>query len=80
MKSGLRDAGAARVGQSGLDIVLVAGEASGDLLGAELIDGLQRRYPTARFSGVGGPAMQGTGLEPWYPADYLAVMGLSEVV
>ncbi len=80
MKSGLREAGAANDGQSRLDIVIVAGEASGDLLGAELIHGLQQRYPTARFSGVAGPAMQGTGLEPWYPADYLAVMGLSEVV
>ncbi len=80
MKSGLRDAGAARVGQSGLDIVLVAGEASGDLLGAELIDGLRRIYPEARFSGVGGPATQASGLEAWYPADCLAVMGLAEVV
>ncbi len=76
----LRDAGAAAVDRSGLDIVIVAGEASGDLLGADLILGLQHRYPTARFSGVGGPAMQAAGLDAWYPADALAVMGLAEVV
>ncbi|MGB4859988.1 MAG: lipid-A-disaccharide synthase [Dokdonella sp.] len=80
MTSTLRDAGAATVDRSGLDIVIVAGEASGDLLGAELIRGLQQRYPAARFSGVGGPAMQAAGFDAWYPADALAVMGLAEVV
>ena len=80
MAGNLRDAGAATVDRSGLDIVIVAGEASGDLLGADLIHGLQQRYPTARFSGVGGPAMQAAGLDAWYRADALAVMGLAEVV
>lgn len=80
MAESLRDAGAAATTRSGCDIVIVAGEASGDLLGADLIHGLQKRYPAARFSGIGGPAMQAAGLDAWYPADALAVMGLAEVV
>jgi lipid-A-disaccharide synthase len=59
---------------------LVAGEASGDQLGAGLIHGLRERYPTARFVGVGGPRMIEAGLEAWYPADRLSVMGLVEVL
>lgn len=59
---------------------LVAGEASGDLLGAGLIAALRERHPDARFVGVGGPLMIEAGLEAWYPADKLAVMGLSEVL
>ena len=59
---------------------LVAGEASGDQLGAGLIRGLRERWPNARFVGVGGPRMVEAGLEAWYPADKLAVMGLVEVL
>lgn len=62
------------------DIVIVAGEASGDLLGADLIVGLRTRFPNARFGGIGGPAMTAAGLDAWYPADALAVMGLAEVL
>jgi len=61
-------------------IVLVAGEASGDLLGADLIAGLRARFPDARFAGVGGPRMIAAGLDAWYPAEALAVMGLVEVL
>jgi lipid-A-disaccharide synthase len=60
--------------------VLVAGEASGDLLGAELIAGLRARLPTARFAGIGGPRMAAAGMELWHPAQALAVMGLAEVL
>lgn len=60
--------------------VLVAGEASGDLLGADLIAGLRARFPDARFAGVGGPLMQAAGLEAWYSAERLSVMGLVEVI
>lgn len=60
--------------------VLVAGEASGDLLGADLIAGLRRRYPGARFAGIGGPRMVAAGLDAWHAAETLAVMGLFEVL
>ena len=60
--------------------VLVAGESSGDLLGARLIASLRARFPDASFGGVGGPQMAAAGLDPWYPAERLSVMGLVEVL
>ena len=60
--------------------VLVAGEASGDLLGADLIAGLRARFPEARFAGIAGPRMIDAGMEAWYPAERLSVMGLVEVL
>jgi lipid-A-disaccharide synthase len=61
-------------------IALVAGEASGDLLGAGLIAQLRERFPDALFAGVGGDAMRAAGLDAWHDASELAVMGLSEVL
>ena len=61
-------------------IVLVAGEASGDNLGAQLIDALRARLPQARFAGIAGPRMIAAGCEPWERAEELALMGLFEIV
>jgi lipid-A-disaccharide synthase len=61
-------------------IVLVAGETSGDNLGAHLIEALRARVPGARFAGIAGPRMIAAGCEAWERADDLAVMGLFEVL
>jgi lipid-A-disaccharide synthase len=65
---------------SALRVGLVAGEASGDTLGADLIQALRRLAPDAQFFGVAGPKMLGAGCEVWEPAESLAVMGLFEIV
>jgi len=61
-------------------IVLVAGETSGDNLGAHLIEALRARLPGARFAGIPGPRMLAAGCEAWERAEDLAVMGLFEVL
>jgi lipid-A-disaccharide synthase len=61
-------------------IVLVAGETSGDNLGAHLIEALRARLPGARFAGIPGPRMLATGCEAWERAEDLAVMGLFEIL
>lgn len=63
-----------------MNLVLVAGEASGDLLGADLIEGLRRHWPQAQFSGVGGKAMREAGMTCWFDCEELALMGLTEVL
>ena len=61
-------------------IALVAGETSGDTLGAALIDALRRQFPKAEFAGVAGPKMRAAGCRAWHDIDELAVMGLTEVI
>jgi lipid-A-disaccharide synthase len=63
-----------------LRVGLVAGEASGDTLGADLIHALRRHAPDTQFFGVAGPKMQSAGCESWEPAESLAVMGLFDVL
>jgi lipid-A-disaccharide synthase len=59
---------------------LVAGEASGDTLGAGLIEALREREPRAEFVGMAGPKMIAAGCEPWYRSEEIAVMGFFEVL
>jgi len=58
---------------------IVAGEASGDLLGSQLIDALREILPHLRFTGIGGPRMQSAGMEVLFPLEKLAVRGYLEV-
>jgi lipid-A-disaccharide synthase len=63
-----------------LTIGIVAGEASGDALGAQLIRAVRDRVPRARFAGIGGPRMETAGCELWYPLGKLALRGIVEVL
>lgn len=61
-------------------IWLIAGEPSGDVIGARLMAALARRAPDLRFAGVGGPHMHSLGLASLFPFEELALMGLVEVL
>ena len=62
----------------GLRVGLVAGEASGDLLGAGLIEAIRQQVPDARFEGIAGPRMIAAGCRAFAASERLAVMGLVE--
>ena len=73
-------AGSAAPPARALRVGIVAGEHSGDTLGAALIAALRARVPQAQFFGVAGPKMVAAGCEAWAGAAELGVMGLAEVV
>lgn len=63
-----------------LRFAMIAGELSGDRLGAGLVRALRERQPDSRFGGIAGPAMQAAGCDAWRDSSELAVMGLFEVL
>jgi lipid-A-disaccharide synthase len=66
--------------QRPLRIALIAGEISGDILGAAIVSALKREHPDLYCYGVAGPRMIAAGCEPIESIDALSVMGLAEVV
>lgn len=61
-------------------IAMVAGEASGDMLGSLLMQAIRQIAPDVQFTGIGGPKMQSAGMEVLYPTEKLAVRGYVEVL
>ncbi|NIW25171.1 MAG: lipid-A-disaccharide synthase, partial [Gammaproteobacteria bacterium] len=63
-----------------LRVALVAGEASGDTLGAGLIDAIEQHAPGSQYFGIAGPSMVAAGCEAWHGTEELSVMGFAEVL
>ena len=67
-------------GAAPVTVGIVAGEVSGDALGATLIEAVRERLPHVRFAGIAGPKMAAAGCDVWVSSEKLAVRGLVEVV
>jgi lipid-A-disaccharide synthase len=65
---------------SPMNLAMVAGETSGDLLGSLLLKGMQRRWPQVQAGGIGGPHLTQQGFQAWWPSERLAVRGYVEVL
>ncbi len=63
-----------------MKLFLIAGEPSGDRLGAALMTGLKSLTSDIEFAGVGGPLMQAQGMQSLFPMEELSVMGIAEVL
>lgn len=61
-------------------IYLVAGEASGDVLGARLMQALRQIHPELSFAGIGGAMMAASGMDSLFPMQELSLMGLVEIL
>jgi lipid-A-disaccharide synthase len=74
------EAGEPAAAAASLRVAIVAGEHSGDQLGAALIAALRARVPALHCFGVAGPKMRAAGCEAWAASEELSVMGLAEVL
>ena len=63
-----------------MKVGIVAGEASGDYLGAGLMAALRTRFPQIEFTGIGGPRMETAGMRQLYPMGRISIMGLDELL
>ncbi|APZ54649.1 lipid-A-disaccharide synthase [Salipiger abyssi] len=63
-----------------MHVFVIAGEPSGDRLGAALMAGLRGRVPDIRFTGIGGERMLGEGLDSLFPMDEISIMGIAEIL
>ena len=79
MRRGVRPA-TSLTSPSAVTIGIVAGEASGDALGAIVIAAVRARIPEVRFVGISGPRMEAAGCEGWYPIERLSIRGVVEVL
>ena len=59
---------------------LIAGETSGDQLGAALMAGMRQLRPDVAFTGIGGPQMMAQGMDSLFPMDEISVMGITAPV
>lgn len=62
------------------NIYIIAGEASGDFIGAQLMQAMKAQNSDVRFSGIGGPLMKAQGFRSLFPMEELSLMGIAEIL